>query len=98
MIAEKQVRTYSFILFIISPVLGLFLGLKSLDKKGKHFFLILFGLFYGILLNYSQNADAARYVQLVESYYDLGFSEFWNRLIDILLLQPETGMQKDMYI
>jgi hypothetical protein len=60
--------------------------------------LILFGLFYGLLLTYSEEADAGAYARLVESYYYLGWDTFADRLIGILTLSPEDGSPSDLYI
>jgi hypothetical protein len=83
---------------MISPILGLFYGLRNLDHKGKHLVLIIFGLFYGLLLNYSEGADAGAYARLAESYYYLGWDTFVDRFIGILTLSPEDGSPSDLYI
>jgi hypothetical protein len=98
MLENKQLRAYAIFLTFFSPLLGLVYGLKKLDKKGKHLVLTLFGLFYGLLLNYSEGADAGAYARLVETYYTLGLSEFLDRLIDIITLKPQTGSPNDLYI
>jgi hypothetical protein len=83
---------------MISPILGLFYGLRNLDHKGKHLVLIIFGLFYGLLLNYSEGTDAGAYARLAESYYYLGWDTFVDRFIGILTLSPEDGSPSDLYI
>jgi len=95
---ERRDKAYSILLSFFSPILGLVFGLKRLDKKGKHLMLVIFGLFYGLLLNYSEGADAGAYAELVETYYTLGLSEFLDRLVGILTFQPPSDSPKDLYI
>jgi hypothetical protein len=98
MIYQKRNKKYALILLIVSPIIGLVYGLRNLDRKGKHSVLILFGLFYGLLLTYSEGNDAGAYARLVESYYYLGWDTFVERLIGILTLSPEDETPSDLYI
>jgi hypothetical protein len=83
---------------MISPILGLVYGLRNLDHKGKKLVLIFFGLFYGLLLNYSADVDAGAYASLVKSYYYLGWDTFADRFIGIITLSLEDGSPSDLYI
>jgi hypothetical protein len=94
----KQNKGYTLILLMVSPILGLVYGLRNLDRKGKHLVLILFGLFYGMLLTYSEGNDAGAYARLVKSYYYLGWDTFVDRLIGILTQTSEYGLPIDLYI
>ena len=98
MIYPKRNKGYALILLMISPILGLVYGLRNLDHKGKHLILIIFGLFYGLLLTYSEGADAGRYLILVDSYSNLGWEDFITRFIRILTFNPEYGTPTDLYV
>lgn len=95
---NKQAKAYSLLLSIISPILGLVYGLKSLDKKGKRLILSVFGLFYGLLLNYSEGADAGTHARIAKTYYTLGLSDFIERLVGILIFHPLEDSPSDLYV
>ena len=78
MITIKQATFYTFILSLISPFLGLVLGLKTLNRRGKQQLLTIFGLFYGLLLTYPEGSDASTHAENLKRYYNLGLSDFFD--------------------
>jgi hypothetical protein len=79
---------YSFLLFFLSPLLGLISGLRTLDRKGKLWVFSMFGLFYGVLILYTEGNDASKHAAKVEEYQQFGIYEFFYRLVKIVTLTP----------
>lgn len=94
----NQKKGFAIITMLISPIIGLIYGLFNLDFKGKRLILTLFGIFYGILLNYSDANDAGAYARLVKSYYTLDLSNFINRFYGIITFAPLPDSPNDLYI
>lgn len=85
---KKSFTPQAFFLFFISPLIGLIGSLTSLNQKGRLWALTIFGLFYGLLINYDAGADASRHALNLEYYYDIGFEEYFEILIGIVTFNP----------
>ncbi|OIQ21438.1 MAG: hypothetical protein BM557_04070 [Flavobacterium sp. MedPE-SWcel] len=95
---ENQTKGLSILLLLISPLFGLFCGLKYLSWQNRKLIIILFFVIYGSLLKYGAESDAAVYVNLLELYSDMSISEFFLRLKHILLLDPLPNSPNDVYV
>ena len=91
-------KAYSILISFISPILGLFFGLKTLDRKGKHLILTLFGLLYGLTLNFNSGSDGETHSNGLISYYGLGFEDFLNQLYAIIIFKPLPQFSSDVYL
>lgn len=85
-------------LLIVSPAISLIFALKNLDSRGKRLILTLFGLLYGLFINYSFGSDAWSHVQNMRSYYHMDFNEFIQRFFGILTFTPLPYSPEDLYI
>lgn len=92
------VKWYPYLLFFLSPFLGLFYGLKSLNDRGKLIIFSVFGFFYGLLIQYKEGNDAASHAAKIESYTYFGFEEFVHGLRDIFTLTPSVNAPADPYL
>ena len=95
---QNQAKGLSILLLFISPILGLFFGIKNLMWKHKKLVIILFSCIYGSLIIYQDGADAARYLDMVNRYDLMSFTEFNDLLIGILNLESVYGYPSDLYV
>ena len=95
---ENQTKGLSILLLFISPLLGLFCGIKYLSWKNRKLIIILFFIMYGSLLQYGEGSDAAAYVRLLDGYAQMSLSDFFIRLKQIILLDPLPDSPNDVYV
>jgi hypothetical protein len=95
----KQNLKYHYLLFLISPILGLVHGLKTKSKKYIRWSIFIFTVIYGSLLHPSFLGDGRRHWERVYDHYQyLDFSVFWTELMAILSLAPLETTNDDPYI
>ena len=95
----QQNIKYHFILFFISPVLGLVYGLKSKSLAYMRLSIFGFVVIYGSLFNSSFLGDGAVHWDNVYNHYQyLDFSVFWSELLDIMSLDHSREVNDDPYI
>jgi hypothetical protein len=88
-----------FILFLISPVLGLVYAIKTGSRSVIRWSLFVFTVIYGSLFSPSFLGDGARHWQNVYVHYQyLDFSAWWKELILILSFNPSDLTGDDVYI
>ncbi|AWH85128.1 hypothetical protein HYN59_08330 [Flavobacterium album] len=95
---ENQSKGFAILLLFVSPAIALFSAVKHLEWKHKKLVLILFITIYGSLLKYGEGSDAAVYYQLLNSYDNMSFSEFFLRLEHIITFNPLPGSPNDVYV
>lgn len=89
---------YHVLLFFISPLLGFIYGLKTKSNKYIRWTLFAFVAIYGSLFHVSYLGDGAgHWDRVYEHYINLSFHDFWERLIDILALTPQSTTNTDVY-
>jgi len=100
MAIEKENYKYHFILYLISPVLGLIYGLKSGSKTYIRWTIYIFTVIFGSLLTFGvmggergkkTGADGA--IQLNHVYDDYqykDFSWFWEQMLEIFTLSGKA--------
>lgn len=90
---------YTGALMLISPVLGLILGLRSNDRQYLRWILVLFATVYASTFSIEGIGDGTRHWQPVYDYYgDLSFSQFTSDLSDILFFRTNSNVNEDVYI
>jgi len=95
----QQNIKYHFILFFISPVLGLLYGLKSKSLAYMRWSIFGFVVIYGSLFSRFQLGDGAVHWDNVYNHYQyLDFSVFWSELLDIMSLDHSREVNDDPYI
>ena len=95
----QQNIKYHFILFFISPVMGLVYGLKSKSLAYMRWSIFGFVVIYGSLFNSSFLGDGAVHWDNVYNHYQyLDFSVFWSELLDIMMLDHSQDVNDDPYI
>lgn len=94
----NQRKAFSLMLLIVSPAISLIYALQNLDSRGKRLIFTLFGLCFGLFLNYSMGHDAWSHAQNMKAYYDLGFSEFVQHLLKIITFNTSPHAPNDLYI
>jgi len=95
----KENAGYHFLIFAMSPVLGLVYGIKTKSKKIIRWSLFAFTAIYGTLFHRSFNGDGAVHWQKVYDNYEyLSFEVWWDRLIAILSFAPTPYTNDDVYI
>lgn len=95
----QQKFALNLIFMIFSPVLALFYGLREKSFVLKRWVVIFFITLYGSVFSYSAGNDAYVHQKAVyDNYIRLSFSDFYDRLIDILLFQPQSTTNDDVYI
>ena len=84
---------------VISPVLGLYFGLKEHNLLLKKWIIIIFVTIYGSTIVFPVGSDGAVYIEVVENYYfNMGFGEFIEGLKHILQLRPDYYQRGDPYV
>ena len=97
----QQNIKYHFILFFISPVLGLIYGLRSKSLVYMRWCIFGFVVFYGSLFEMSifGEADGSRHWDNVYNHYQyLDFSVFWIELLGIMKFEHVPQVDDDPYI
>jgi hypothetical protein len=102
----KSNKKYHVFLFLVSPILGLFYGIKSGSLKVIRWsifsYTVIYGsLFYSLFDGKEEEGanDGVRHLAEAERHYqDLDFSIWWDELIAILSLDPINGTQSDVFI
>ena len=95
----QQNIKYHFILFFISPVMGLVYGLKSKSLAYMRWSIFGFVVIYGSLFNSSFLGDGYVHWNNVYNHYQyLDFSVFWSELLDIMMLDHSQDVNDDPYI
>ena len=95
----QQNIKYHFILFFISPVLGLIYGLKSKSLAYLRWSIFGFVVIYGSLFNSSFLGDGAVHWDNVYNHYQyLDFSVFWSELLDIMSFDHSREVNDDPFI
>jgi hypothetical protein len=95
----KQNLKYHYLLFLISPVLGLLHGIKTKSNKYIRWSIFVFTVIYGSLFHSSFLGDGKRHWERVYDHYQyLDFSVFWSELMAILSLAPLQTTNDDPYI
>jgi len=102
----KSNKKYHVFLFLVSPILGLFYGIKGGSLKVIRWSIFAYTVIYGSLfysLFYGKEEEGAndgvRHLAKAERHYqDLDFSIWWEELIAILSLDPINGTQSDVFI
>src|SRR5690554_5723849 len=94
----NQKKAFSLMLLIVSPAISLGFALKNLDAKGKHLMFTLFGLCFGLFINYSAGSDAGSHVQNMQPYYYMDLNEFIQRFFSIITFNPPPYSPNDLYI
>ncbi|QYJ67299.1 EpsG family protein [Flavobacterium litorale] len=95
---QSQTKGLSILLLFISPLMGLFCGVKYLSWQNRKLIIILFFILYGSLLKYGAESDAAVYMALLDNYSNMSFSEFFIWLKHILMLDPLPNSPNDVYV
>jgi len=95
---QKQTKGLSILLLLISPILGLFFGVKNLTWKNRKLIILLFSCIYGSLITYEDGADAGRYIDMVDRYNLMSFSDFIDHIFSILNLELVYGYPTDLYV
>jgi hypothetical protein len=102
----KSNKKYHVFLFLVSPILGLFYGIKSGSLKVIRWSIFAYTVIYGSLfysLFYGKEEEGAndgvRHLAKAERHYQyLDFSTWWEELIAILSLDPINNTQSDVFI
>lgn len=94
----NQKKGFAIVLMIFSPVVSLVYSLRNLNYRGKQLIFTLFGLVYGLSLNFSEGSDAGAYVRNLGTYYGVGLGEFVERFIGIISFNPPPGSPSDLYL
>lgn len=97
--SNEQV-VYKWILFIISPLLGLVYSIRNLNTKSSRVIFSLFCLFFGLAFTVSDvrtegSPDGVSYRLLFESYVGLGEVQYVWKVQDFLTF---SGSVKDIYV
>lgn len=97
--SNEQV-VYKWILFIISPLLGLVYSIKNINTKSSRLIFFLFCLFFGLAFTVSDvrtegSPDGISYRLLFESYVGLGEVQYVWKIQDFLTF---SGSVKDIYV
>lgn len=99
MSSRQQNINYHFILFFISPVMGLVYGLKSKSSVYMRWCIFSFVVIYGSLFHSSFLGDGAVHWNNVYNHYQyLDFSVFWSEFFDIMSLDHSREVNDDPYI
>jgi len=94
----SKLLNYLFVL-LISPVLGLFFGLKEHNLVLKKWVIILFITLFGSTIVLQSGSDGATYVDIVDNFYlRMSFDEFIQGLNSIINLSPEYYQRGDPYV
>ncbi len=104
----KEKFKYNLILYFLSPILGLFYGLKSGNYKYIRWSIFVFTIFYGSLLTFNllggalgsdAGSDGARHWNSVYEHYQyLDIGVWWNELKSILAFSPKSTTKDDPFI
>lgn len=95
----KENAGYHFLLFAISPFLGMVYAIKTRSKQVIRWSIFAFTVIYGSLFHKSFLGDGAVHWQAVyDNYQYLSFEVWWNRLLAILRLDPTYYTNDDPYI
>uniref|UniRef100_UPI00404AEE55 EpsG family protein n=2 Tax=Flavobacterium sp. TaxID=239 RepID=UPI00404AEE55 len=95
---QNQNKLFIVLMFFITPITALYVSLKNLDNRGKHFALTFFGFWFGLLLNYEEGNDAAVYVRHVTDYYVYNFQDIIDMAVGILTFNPLINSPNDLYV
>lgn len=84
---------------LVSPVIGLWYGIKNSNTNIKKWVLIIFITFYGSVINIGAGSDGLVHLTNVYIYYtNVDFVSFFKGFIDILLLKSNEFGKEDLYI
>lgn len=109
MAITKNNLGYYYLIFFITPVLGLIYGLKNGSLKTIRWSIFAFTVFYGSLFTFpilgselggeqGKGYDGAVHWNHVYSHYQyLDFTQWWNELLAIITLNPSYGSYSDPY-
>jgi hypothetical protein len=90
---------YSFFIMLISPVIGLVIGLQNGRRDFQKWIWILFITLYGSIILLHPGADGYVHQSNVTNYYvDISFLTFLNGAVDILTFTQNPYVQEDLYI
>jgi hypothetical protein len=95
----EQNKKYHYLLFIISPIMGLIYGLKTKSIDYIRWTIFVFVAIYGSVLHPSHLGDGENHFRRVsENYQNLDLSKFWEGLIGILSFNPLSTTNDDVYL
>ena len=90
---------YTLYLMLISPVIGLYFGLKNSSRSAKRTLFIIFITIYGTVIYLPPGSDGAVHEAAVYQHYvDLGFDQFIYETVGILVFEKRGAYQEDLYI
>jgi hypothetical protein len=90
---------YTLYLMLISPVIGLYFGLKDSSRKVKKALLIIFITIYGTVIFLPHGVDGIVHEDNVYSHYvEMSFEKFIYELTGILIFERRGAAQEDVYI
>ncbi len=90
---------YTLYLMLISPILGLYFGMKSSSRKVKKALLIIFITIYGTVIFLPQGVDGIVHENNVYGHYvEMSFEKFIYELTGILIFERRGAAQEDVYI
>lgn len=89
----------SVIIMLVSPVIGLWYGIKNSNDNIKKWVLIIFITFYGSVINIGAGSDGLVHLTNVYVLYtDVDFFSFLRGSINILFLSSNEFGKDDLYI
>jgi hypothetical protein len=94
----KEQKAYLILLFLVSPLMGLWNLFKIKNEKEITFFgTLFFGLLGSAYIYYTEN-DGYRHRELAKEYYlDMSIVEFFKKSYNILIFSPSEGAD-DLYL
>ena len=95
---SKRQKVYTFLLFSVSPFIGIWVVLRNLSQKNVIFFFVLILACFGLLYNYNTTADGAvHYMRSLQYYSNMSLEDFFQESLNILSQNP-TLHSNDLYI
>ena len=86
-------------LFFISPIIAFFMAVKHSNTFHGRNVLILFFGFFGLIMIFPEGTDGFRHgMNVVNHYFDLSFVDFIYESGQLLIFNPVSGTNDDLYL